>query len=371
MVNMFFYGTLCHIPLLHAVIGHAADIKRATLPDHAVYVAKGQAFPLIMAQAGAQADGILVQELTASDRAALDYYEGGFEYDTREMRVETASGAFEARVYFPVNPRFEIGAPWDLARWVADWGPAAVATVADVMALQDERAPDEVMRRYPQMLVRGASRVRAEATVPTTLRRRAAPEDVATLRRSQPYANFFAVEEYDLRYRRFDGEMSAQINRAGFISGDAVTVLPYDPVRDCVLLIEQFRVGPFCRGDAQPWLLEAIAGRVDPDETPEEAARREAIEEAGLTLGALEHVANYYPSPGAKAEYLYSYVAVCDLPDGGEGVFGEASEVEDIRSHRISFAALMALVASGEVDNAPLLLSALWLQRERPRLRGA
>lgn len=164
--------------------------------------------------------------------------------------------------------------------------------------------------------------------------------------------------------------MSPAVTRAVFLSGDAVTVLPYDPVRDRVLVVEQFRAGPYGRGDANPWQLEAVAGRIDPGETPEQAARREAVEEAGLHLGALEDVARYYPSPGICAEFLYSYVALCDLPDGSAGVFGVAEEAEDIRGHLIGFDDLMGLVSSGEIGNAPLLLSILWLQRERARLRA-
>jgi ADP-ribose pyrophosphatase len=204
----------------------------------------------------------------------------------------------------------------------------------------------------------------------TALRRRAQAQDIQVIARRQPYAGFFSVEEYDLRFRRFDGAMSPVVRRAVFISGDAVTVLPYDPVRDRVLLIEQFRAAVHARGDDQPWLLEVIAGRVDPGETPQEAARREAAEEAGLALGDLLEVAGYYPSPGAKAEYLYSYVALADLPDGTAGTFGLASEAEDIRGHLIGFDQLMALVRSGEAANAPLILTALWLERERGRLRG-
>lgn len=165
--------------------------------------------------------------------------------------------------------------------------------------------------------------------------------------------------------------MGPEIRREVFVSGDAVTVLPYDPRRDRVLLVEQFRAGPFGRGDPLPWQLEAIAGRVDPGETPEDAARREALEEAGLVLGPLEMVAEYYPSPGAMTEYIYSYVAITDLPDGVTGVYGSEDEAEDIRGHLLSFEALMAAVARGEVANAPLILTALWLQRERGWLRKA
>lgn len=245
-----------------------------------------------------------------------------------------------------------------------------VATARDVMALFGQKVPEAVHARLAMMQVRGAARARASAAaVPAAARapRSAADVQVAALR--EPYARFFAVEEYDLSFRQFGGGMGPLVTRAVFISGDAVTVLPYDPARDRVLVVEQFRSGPFARGDANPWQLEAIAGRIDAGETATDAARREAVEEAGLTLGALEKVAEYYPTPGICAEYLYSYVALCDLPDGAAGVFGVAGEAEDIRGHLIEFDDLMALVGSGEVGNGPLLLSALWLQRERGRLR--
>jgi ADP-ribose pyrophosphatase len=91
---------------------------------------------------------------------------------------------------------------------------------------------------------------------------------------------------------------------------------------------------------------------------------------AGITLGALLAVAEYYPTTGAKSEYLYSYVALADLPDGVAGIHGVEDENEDIRGHLIGFHEFMALVASGEISNAPLILTALWLERERPRLRA-
>ena len=367
MTDLFFYGTLCHAPLLAAVLGREAAVQSAELPGFEVLWAADGPWPVIRAAAGARAQGVLLRGASAEDVARLDFYEGGFGYRTQEL--PSAQG--RALVYLPPEDAAGAG-PWCLADWARLWGPAAVATAQDFMALRGQRSGAELARRYGPMLVRGASRVRAQADErPTQLRRAMAAGDIELRALHQPYAHFFAIEEYDLRFRCFDGSLSPEINRAVFVSGDAVTVLPYDPQRDRVLLIEQFRVGPFGRGDPQPWLLEAIAGRIDPEETPEQAARREAVEEAGLTLGALEYVGSYYPSPGAKMEYIYSYVALCDLPDGAAGVFGVEGEAEDIRGHLVSFDALMALVASGEVDNAPLLLTVLWLQRERARLRAS
>jgi ADP-ribose pyrophosphatase len=247
-------------------------------------------------------------------------------------------------------------------------GPEAVAAATEIMGLRGLTAAERVKARLGSVEVAASSRLRARQAALRGSRRGSG--EVLPAARDVAHAGFFALEVLRLRYRRFDGGMSAPVTREVFVSGDAVTVLPYDPQRDRVLLVEQVRFGPYGRGDPLPWSLEAIAGRIDPGETPEACARREAVEEAGLVLGRLEKVAEYYPSPGALTEYLYSYVALCELPDGVAGVFGMAEEAEDIRGHLLSFDDFMALVAAGEVANAPLLLTALWLQRERGRLRG-
>ena len=252
--------------------------------------------------------------------------------------------------------------------WPAD-DAAGQALIVDVAALAGRIPVSDAVARLGPMAVRAASRARAQAA-PVEVRHAASASDVVVTDLRQPYAHFFALEEYDVAWRRFDGSMSESVTRAAFISGDAVTVLPYDPVRDRVLVVEQFRAGPMARGDTQPWQLEAIAGRIDPGETPEHAARREAEEEAGLKLTRLEEVARYYTSPGAVSEFLYSYVAVTDLPDGVAGVFGVATEAEDICGHLITLDHLLDLVTTGEIQNAPLILTAFWLQREKVRLQN-
>lgn len=369
MTNFFFYGTLCHAPLLDTVLGRPAQAEPATLADHAVHWAAGGAFPLILPRKGDRAEGLLLENLTEAETARLDFYEGGFDYLTREVPVQAGDRRVIARVYFPQPGRWQPAAPWSLADWTARYGAAAVATAAEFMSLMGTRPAHDLAARYPSMLTRGAAHVRAQSPQPATLRHAASPDDVQVTARRHPYGRFFAVEEWDIAWRQFDGRMGRPAERALFVMADAVTVLPYDPVRDRVLLIEQFRAGPLARGDTAAWQLEAIAGRIDPGETPETAARREALEEAGLTLSALIPVGQYYPSPGAITEYLYSYVALTDLPDGVAGIFGLEEEAEDIRGHLIPFDRMMDLVATGEIANAPLILTALWLQRERARLR--
>ena len=360
-VRVFLAGPLASDTLRAAVLGRAVQGHAARLADHAICADRARVG--LAAAPGAEAEGLLVT-LGPDEAARLGFYQTAVGLCPGTVTVAGAT----ATAHLLAVPD---AGPWQAASWAAQWGPTVAATAGDVMALWPEVPARSVAARYGMMLVHGASRVRAAAEASSGPCRRPGPDDLAVARRRQVYARFFAVEEYDLRYRRFNGEMSPQVNRAVFLSGDAVTVLPYDPVRDRVLLVEQFRMGPFARGDGQPWLLEPIAGRVDPGETPEDTARREAVEEAGLALGAVLPVANYYPTPGAKAEYLYSFVAIADLPDGVEGVFGIEGEAEDIRGHLVGFHRLMDLVASGAVSNGPLILTALWLQRERDGLRAA
>lgn len=368
MPDFFFYGTLRHPPLLETVLGRRVATEPARLPGHEVRAVAGETFPILCAGPG-HAEGVLARGLTEADVLRLDFYEGGFSYCLHEIEL-VAGGVRGLASVFVAPPDYVAAGPWDFAAWQERWGPTVTAAAADYMRAFGQHEAPAVLGRYPQMLIRAGARVRAAQSAPASLRRRAAEGDVVELAFRLPYARYFAVEEYDLRFRRFDGGLSEPVTRAVFVTGDAAVVLPYDPVRDRVLVVEQFRPGPHARGDRQPWLIEAVAGRVDGGETPEEAARREAAEEAGLRLAALVPGPGFYPSPAAKSEYIYTFVGIADLPDGAAGTGGVAGEAEDIRTHVLPFGRLMDLVASGEVDNAPLLILAQWLAGQRGRLRA-
>ncbi|MDQ2065065.1 NUDIX domain-containing protein [Xinfangfangia sp. CPCC 101601] len=263
-----------------------------------------------------------------------------------------------------------------LAFWQAATGGLTAPDAAleaelalDILALRGLVPAERLRARRAAMLARAAARIRAVSQPTVSDRRReVALGDAERLNLTQPFHGFFATEVFDLRFRRFDGELSPVVSREVFVAADAVTVLPWDPRRDRVLLVEQMRTAPLARGERNPWQLEAVAGRIDPGETPQDAARREAFEEAGLRIGALEPIAEYYPSPGAMTEYLYSYLAPCDLPDGAAGQFGLSEEAEDIRGHLVEFNDLVAELDSGQFSNAPLILSVQWLIRHHERL---
>ena len=376
MTPLFVFGTLRHPPLLRAVAGtRTVPAEPASLPDHAISHAVSpsgevQEFPLCLPEPGARAEGLLLRPNPVA-RARLDAYERVFGYELGTVTVSTAGGTVEAQIYRPEPGEWRAGGPWSLDDWARGWAEISTATAAEVMALIPQTEPRRIRTRYRMLEGRVGSRARARAQPgPARLRRTPAEDDIRIARQRAPYTGFFGVEEADLRFRRFDGALSRPVTRSAFIMSDAVTVLPYDPTRDLVLLIEQYRFGVHARGDPNPWVVETVAGRIDAGESPEDAARRETQEEAALTLRALLPVPAFYPSPAAVSEYIHAFVGIASLTEGARETGGLDSEAEDIRSHVVPFARLLELIDTGEVATAPLLVSALWLVGQRDRIRA-
>ena len=192
--------------------------------------------------------------------------------------------------------------------------------------------------------------------------------DVEVVEREECFRGFYKLDRLHLRHRMFAGGMGKLINRELFVRHDAVCVLPYDPRRDEVVLIEQFRIGALDKS-ANPWLLELVAGLIDKDEQPEEVAWREAMEEAGLTLGALWPISVYYPSPGGSDERVHLFVGRCDSVGAG-GIHGLEEEGEDIRVHVLSFEDALSRVRDWRIDNAASIMALQWLALNRDEVRG-
>lgn len=192
--------------------------------------------------------------------------------------------------------------------------------------------------------------------------------DVQILEEKTLFQGFFAVRGLRLRHRCFNGGWTGAFEREVFVRDDATCVLPYDPVRDQVVLVEQFRAGALGR-DASPWLLEIVAGIDEPGATPEQTARREADEEAGLTLGRLEPICDYLVSPGGTNELVHLYCASVDSANAG-GIHGLDHENEDIRVCPMSYDEAQAALADGRVWNAPAIMALQWLALNRERLRA-
>lgn len=369
---LFFYGTLCHAPLLALVLGRAVGqgVQPARLPGYRATWVQDQPFPMIAEAPGAVAQGVLVSDLTEAEIDRLDYYEGGFAYDLHPVAVQTSEGEASAQVYLPQPGLWTPGAAWDLAHWVRDHGALTLCAATEVMERYGKTPVSELRALFPFIRARAWARHLASVGVPQDLRCGRTKEDVEHLRDRPGYDGFFRIKAFDLRFRRFDGGWSDPVGREAFVAFDAALVLPYDPVTDQVLLIEQLRFGPIQRGDPFPWVLEPIAGLVDAGEDPADCARREALEEAGIQLADLHPMVRVYASPGYSTEFFHCFLGLCDLSGYATGVAGLASENEDIRSHVIPFDQAMTLVDNGEVNAGPLAMMILWLATRRTALRG-
>jgi ADP-ribose pyrophosphatase len=181
------------------------------------------------------------------------------------------------------------------------------------------------------------------------------------------YQGFFRIEHYRLRHTLFAGGYGPEIHRELFCRGHSVGVLPYDAVRDEVLLVEQFRIGALDEPRG-PWLMEIVAGMIDDGEHPADVARREAIEEADCRLGELIPLCDYYVSPGGSSERVALFLAQTRT-EGLGGVHGLAEEGEDIRVHVVPFEAAMSMIDTGVISAAMPIIALQWLALNRERVR--
>ncbi|EML1875645.1 ADP-ribose diphosphatase [Proteus mirabilis] len=191
--------------------------------------------------------------------------------------------------------------------------------------------------------------------------------DVELISKKTLYKGFFRMNEYRFKHRLFKGGWSAEVKREVFERGHAGVLLAYDPKRDEVVLIEQIRI-PAYETSQTPWLLEVIAGMVEEGESPEEVVRREATEEAGITIGRCKPIVSYLSSPGGTSERMYVYVGEVDATTA-TGIHGLACENEDIRVHVVSREQAYQWVEEGIIDNAASVIALQWLQLHNVTLR--
>ncbi|MBN2752808.1 MAG: NUDIX domain-containing protein [Rhodospirillaceae bacterium] len=195
------------------------------------------------------------------------------------------------------------------------------------------------------------------------------PNAAECLKTEPMYQAYFTVNRYTLRHQTFAGGWTPPFTREIFERGQAVAVLPYDPVIYRVVLIEQFRAGALIAG-WKPWLIEIAAGIIEPGETPAEVARRETAEETGLTVGRLEFIAHILCTPGGSSETLAIYCAEVDSEKAPE-LAGLAHENEDIRVFSMTAQDAIALLEAGTIDNASTLITLQWLALNHTRIRAA
>jgi len=194
------------------------------------------------------------------------------------------------------------------------------------------------------------------------------PNETAELVRHEvAYQGYFKVGRYFFRHSLHRGGLSSVISREVFERGQAGAVLPYDPVRDEVVLIRQFRAGSYVAGH-HPFTWEAVAGIIEANETAEAMIRREAVEEAGLQIAEVMVITTIMLTPGACSESCQVFLGRIDTTKAG-GIFGLQSEGEDILVKVLPFTAAYALVERNEVDNAIGVIALQWLALHRDEVR--
>jgi ADP-ribose pyrophosphatase len=192
-------------------------------------------------------------------------------------------------------------------------------------------------------------------------------ETAELVRQEVAFQGYFKVVRYFFRHTLHKGGMSGEISREVFERGQAGGVLMYDPGRDEVVLIRQFRAGAYAAGH-HPWVWEVVAGIIEEGETAEQMIRRESVEEANLEVGELLPIASVMLTPGACSESCQVFLGRVDSSKAG-GVFGLAEEQEDILVKVLPFAEAYALVERNEVDNAVGVIALQWLALHRDEVR--
>jgi len=372
---IFLYGSLLDRRLLEVVLGRVLGprcLVAARVHDLAALRHAHADYPILRPVAGALTEGLLFHPASPEDRARLEFYEFA-EYELADIVANTAAGAIDA-LFFDARPDVEASPhAWDFDTWAAQHRSLAIEAARALMELRGQRSPEEMHRLWPAMLNRARARLRAaeSSTIADPPLRTGfdAAADVAWIERHRAWTGYLEVEEHLLRHRRHDGGWTGPLARTTVSWGDAVTILAYDPRRDRVLLLEQFRPGPAARGDADPWCVEVIAGRIDAEGDAEGTARREAREEAGIEIGRIMRLPDYYPTPGLASEHLSCFIGEADLAGDG-GLHGIASEGEDIRTVILPLDEALDALERGAINTGPAMIPLLWLARHRDRLRA-
>ncbi|WP_299622747.1 NUDIX domain-containing protein [Pelagibius sp.] len=182
---------------------------------------------------------------------------------------------------------------------------------------------------------------------------------IEIIEKTEAFKGYFQIDRYRLRHSKFDGGWTAEMRREVFERGHAAAVLLYDPALDQVVMIEQFRVGAYAAGE-EPWLIEIVAGIIDPGETAEAVVRREAMEEAGCEISALEPIGRYLVSPGGSSETLTLFCGRVDASAAG-GLHGLEHEGEDIRVLPLPRPQALKLLSEGAIANFTAVVALQWL----------
>jgi len=178
------------------------------------------------------------------------------------------------------------------------------------------------------------------------------------------FDDFFKIDQAVLQYEKFDGSMTPDLIRLNFNRGHSVAVLLYNENQQTVILTDQFRYPAYVGDPKRGWILEIVAGMLEPGEPPTQSAIREVYEETGFRVHEPEPICEFFVSPGGTSEKIYLFFAkVTDGAQQGTGG-GVSEEYEDIRIKQVPLDKALRMIHSGDICDAKTIIALQWLEKK-------
>ncbi len=172
------------------------------------------------------------------------------------------------------------------------------------------------------------------------------------------YSGFFKLKKLEFVHKQHDGKWSNKVDREIFSGSHISTLLPYDPLRNEIVLIQQFRAGVISRYD-DDYLYEIVAGIIDENESPEDTAIRECVEETGCKVNKIEPIQSYFPAPGSSESYYHLFLGEINSFEG-ERIMGLESENENILVKSYKVEQVRNMLRQKEIKNGLTLIALQW-----------
>jgi ADP-ribose pyrophosphatase len=179
------------------------------------------------------------------------------------------------------------------------------------------------------------------------------------------YDGFFKLSKVIFSHKTFNGEILEDVNREVFERNPVVFFNLYDPIEKRALFVKQLRIGAISVNPEKPYVIEPVAGIIEKNQTPIEAALREAKEESGVTtidLDSVKVVSEGFTSAGGSNEYGYNIIGHFDSSTFVDGKFGLESEKEDVWAFTLSIEEAIAMVKNGEINSISAITAIYYIQ---------
>ena len=174
------------------------------------------------------------------------------------------------------------------------------------------------------------------------------------------FDDFFKIEQAWVRIEQSDGGKGVPMRRLCFEPGEAAAALMFNADTGNLIFVNQFRYSSLATG--QHWTTGIVAGMLDEGETPEQAIRREILEEAGYHAEILHPITVMYPSPGSSSQRQFLYFSLVHRADRVGPGGGLAAETEEVEVLELPPGEAFQAVKDGRIQDAKSMIALMWLE---------